>query len=180
MKRFALLSTALAVSLTATAAGAQEARPLGEAFMIGLKACIAIEQGQLALNPPSQAQTDAGLVLADPTAPDELIAFSDLSPSARLFAAVNATGGSVVVAHDPSQSLCRVVVFDAADISPVTAAVGPLGGDWVVKLDDPIPNFTIFTGTILGSPKFTIRTRQPPAGSGYGSANYLLTLLPAS
>lgn len=115
-------------------------------------------------------------MLADPTAPDELVPFADLSPRARLFAAVAAGNGSVVIGYDPSQKMCRIVVQHVSDITPVTATVGPLAGDWTVVSDDPQANFTVYAGTLLGSPKLTIRVRQP-SGTSYGAANYMMTLI---
>ena len=169
---------ALALSTAAAAQPAPAAVPLGKAFMTGLKARIANVQGKLPLNPPSRAQTDAGLVLADPAGPNELKPFADIAPKNRLFAAVNTAGGAeVVIGGDATQNLCRVVVMDAKDLTPVTAAVGPLGGDWTVVQDEPLQNFTVFTGTVLGSPKLTIRIRQPAKGGAYGDAQYMLTLI---
>ena len=167
----------LFASGVASGVSAQQTEPLNRSFLTGARTCISTLQGKLALNPPSDAQTTAGLVLADPAGADDLKPFADLSPSARLFAAVTASNGKVVVAHDPSQGLCRVVVMEVTDISPVTAAVGPLGGDWVVKSDDPVQDIAVFQGTFLGSTPMTIRVRKPPAGStAYGAAKYMLSL----
>lgn len=166
---------ALIGCLASTSAFAQPATPLGAAFLTGAHACVNILAGKLSLNPPSPAQTKAGLVLADPEAPDEIEPFRDLSPAARLFASVNAMNGAVVVAYDPSQKLCRVTVMHIADVSPVSAALGPLGGDWTVISDDPLANFTVYKGSLLGSPQMTIRTRRPK--NGFGAATYILTLI---
>lgn len=169
---------AFALSVTATAAQAQVTTPLGGAFMTGLKACLAISAGKLSLNPPDPSQAAAGLVLADPTSAGELAPFSDLSPSARLFAAVAAANGTVVIGHDPSQGLCRVVVFHVPSIVPVTATVGPLGTDWVVVQDEPLQSFTVFSGTLFGGQKQTFRTRQPTVGGPFGDAQYMFTVAP--
>ena len=86
-----------------------------------------------------------------------------------------------MVVYDSSQKLCRVAVLGAKNIDAVTAAVGPLAGDWVAKQDDPVANLSVFTGTFMGSPKMTFRIRKPPAGNRtYGSANYMFSFLPAS
>lgn len=174
MRIWATLFAASAAVLS-SAAQAQPSTPLGGAVLTGAKACTAILARKLVLNPPSPAQTKAGLVLADPTAPDELKPFSDLNPSARLFAAVQSANGAVVVAHDPSQKLCRVVVLHRPNLSPVTATIGPLAGDWSMVSDDPVADFAVYEGTLLGSQKLTIRVRKPK--SGYGAATYMLTLI---
>jgi len=169
---------ALALALSVSGAQAQVTTPLGGAFMTGLKACLAISAGKLSLNPPDPSQTAAGLVLADPASAGELAPFSDFSPSARLFAAVTAGNGTVVIGHDPSQGLCRVVVFHVASIDPVTATVGPLGTDWVVVQGDPLQNFDVFSGTLFGGQKQTFRTRQPTVGGPFGDAQYMFTVAP--
>lgn len=171
-----VISLALAVMSVSTAASAQPQTPLGSAFLTGATACVSILAGKLSLNPPSPAQAAAGLVLADPTAPDELKPFADLSPRARLFASVEAANGAVVVAQDSSRKLCRVAVLHVKDVSPVTASVGPLAGDWKVVSDDPVANFAVYKGTVLGSSPLTIRIRQPP-NDAYGAATYMLTLI---
>lgn len=176
--RTLLGGAALAFALSATAAQAQVTTPLGGAFMTGLKACLAISAGKLALNPPDPSQTAAGLVLADPAGAGELAPFSDFSPSARLFASVTAANGTVVIGHDPSQGLCRIVVFHVPGIDPVTATVGPLGTDWVVVQDEPLQSYTVFSGTLFGGPKQTFRIRHPTVGGPFGDAQYMFTVAP--
>lgn len=71
--------------------------------------------------------------------------------------------------------LCRVTVLHKADVSPVTASVGPLGKDWVLVSDGPVADFAVYKGTIVGSGPLTIRVRQPKGG--FEAATYMLTLI---
>ena len=171
----ALLSLALAG--TAAAQPAPDPIPLGPAFIRGTRACVAILEGKLSINPVAPASAFVGMVLADPVGAPDLAPFNDLSRTLRQFAGVVATDGAVAVAYDPSQKLCRVVALGSKDIAPVTAAVGPLGGDWKVVSDDPVQDLAVYTGTVFGSPKMTIRVRKPPKGNKtYGSASYMFSL----
>jgi hypothetical protein len=174
--RRVLIGAALA-ALAAPAARAQPSTATGGAFLTGLRACVANMQGELALDAPSPAQDAAGLVLADPAGTGALKHFSDLSPRQRRFASVKGGAGNVVIAADPSQRLCRVVVLNVVSVLHVTSTVGPLSRDWVATVKEP--NFTVYSGSIEGSPRFAIQVRTPRKGGAYGDAAYILTLLPA-
>lgn len=170
------LAAAMTIVTAATASAPAQAREIGPVFQTALKACLANVQGQLPLNPPSQAQTDAGLVLADPAGPAELKAFDDLSPSDRMFASVAAGDGKVVIAEVAPAHLCRIVVYAGVDPTAIGAQVGYLSNDWTLVSDDPTANYAVYRGTILGSPPLNISIRKPAAGSGYGDAIYVMTL----
>lgn len=180
MNALRILALAAAAAVAGQAAHAQAPAPIAPMFLTGVKACIAIQTGALALNPPSANIDAAGLVLADPAGADDTAPFKDLSPSARNFAAVSGPMDlSVVVAQDPTQNLCRVAVLQTSGLSsiaPITAQMGGLTGDWAMVSDDPVANYAVYTGTLLGSPKMTFSVRKPSPGTGYGSGLYMLTM----
>lgn len=175
--RLSLLLAAMA--MTATTAAAQTAPPpatsAAEAFVRGVKACALNVTGQLPLNPPDDAQTVAGLLLADPAGADEIAAFSDLNLSQRMFAAVASTTGSVAIGSDLTQNLCRTVAYDAsdADVAQIQEALNGLSGDWTISGAQAGEPVRVYQGTVAGSPILTIRVRQP----GWGSAGIMVSLI---
>ena len=178
LMRSLTLGAVLAAGL-ATAASAQPTTPLGRDFLTAARACMANVQGKLPFNPPSPALDAAGIVLADPAGEDDLKPFTDMNRSQRIFGGIKGSD-YLVVASDPTQSMCRIVVENAPSIVPVTATVGPLGGDWVYQTGDPLLGFDVWVGTFMGSPKFTMRVRTPPKGNTqFGPAQYMFTFLPA-
>lgn len=179
MKRHATVLLSLLTAGPALAQPAPPAKPLADAFAAAVSACVRNVQGQLPFNPPSQALTDAGVVLADPAGASELAPFSDLNLQQRIFGAVPSTPGNIIIGSDPSQKLCRVVIVDATpvEIGPIYNTPAMTGNGWTVADGNPLEGWTLWKGTVMGSGPLTIKTQTPPDGTpGVGAAKYLYTL----
>jgi hypothetical protein len=73
-----------------------------------------------------------------------------------------------------------VVIVDATpdQIGPIYNTPALSGNGWTVTDNEAQQGLTVWSGTVMGSPTLTIRTRTPPAGSsGFGAAKYMYTLV---
>lgn len=156
---------------------AQDAPAAGPATITALNACAANVQGQLPFNPPSPALDAAGVLLADSGYPPDLYPFKDIAPNARDMAAVNTSQGQIILAASPARQICRLAVenITAAQVAEVQAAVRAVSGDWVPQSNGG--GATTYSGAVAGSSQLMFEVRVPAANTGYGTANFILTVM---
>ncbi len=177
-----MLSRILAVAVVASAvAGPSFAQssppPVDKAFVTAVMACAANAQGNLAFNPPSDALTAAGVFQADSGSGPDLMAFKDMSASARIFVSTFSSSGQILAASDTTQGICRVAAesVTAAEIAAIQAAVRGLAGNWVPQSNTG--GATTYSGTVGSSSQLMFEARVPASGTGYGSAGIILTVM---
>ncbi len=177
-----MITRSLAVALVALALAGQALAqtpppPVDQAFLTAVKACTANVQGNLAFNPPSDALTAAGVFQADSGSAADLLAFKDMSASARIFVSTFSSSGQILAASDTTQGICRVAADDVTtpQIAAIQAAVRGLAGDWVPQSNTG--GATTYSGTIGSSSQLMFEARVPAAGAGYGSAGIILTIM---
>lgn len=173
----ALAATALcALGGTANAQTAGAA-PVDQATVTAVKACAANALGTLPFNPPSPSLDAAGVVLADSGYAPDLAAFKDIKPTERFSAAVNSAQGQIILMSDTTRQICRLAVEDItpAQVALVQAAVRGLAGDWVPQSNSG--GATSYSGTVNGSSQLMFEVRVPAPKTGYGTANFILTVM---
>ncbi|WP_304165999.1 hypothetical protein [Phenylobacterium aquaticum] len=173
----ALTATALCALAGAAHAQTAGAAPVAQATLTALKACAANAQGALAFNPPSPGLDAAGVILADSGYAPDLAAFKDISPSERFAAAVNSAQGQIILMSDTTRQICRLAVEDItpAQVALVQAAVRGMAGDWVPQSNTG--GATTYSGTVAGSSQLMFEVRVPAPKTGYGTANFILTVM---
>ena len=178
MTRRVVLAAALPAALLF--AGAAQAQTAGapavdQATLTAFKACVANAQGQLPFNPPSPALDAAGVILADSGYAPDLYAFKDMSPSTRFMAAVNSAQGQILLGSTPG--MCRIAVenITPAQVAQVQAAVSPLADNWTPQSNGG--GATTYSGTVFGSSQLMFEVRVPQPKTGYGTANFILTVM---
>lgn len=173
-------SLAIAAVITALAGPglAQTPTPsVDKAFVTAVMACVSNAQGNLPFNPPSDALTAAGVFQADSGSGPDIMAFKDLSASARIFVSTYSSSGQILAASDPTQGICRVAAesVTASEIAAIQAAVRDLAGNWVPQSNGG--GATTYSGTVGSSSQLMFEARVPAKGSGYGSAGIILTVM---
>jgi len=173
-----IFGIAAVASAVAGQALAQSPPPsVDKAFVTAVMACTANAQGNLAFNPPSDALTAAGVFQADSGSAADLMAFKDMSASARIFVSTFSSSGQILAASDTTQGICRVAAesVTAAQIAAIQAAVRDLAGNWVPQSNTG--GATTYSGTIGNSSQLMFEARVPAKGAGYGSAGIILTVM---
>lgn len=171
------LAAFAALLCAATQAHAQTAGapPVDQATLTAFKACVANAQGQLAFNPPSPALDAAGVILADSGYAPDLYAFKDMPPATRTMAAVNAAQGQILLGA--TDGTCRVAVenITPAQVAQVQAAIAPLADNWTPQSNGG--GATSYSGVVFGSSQLMFEVRVPKPKTGYGTANFILTVM---
>lgn len=177
MRNRVLAMTAVATAIAAPALAQTPAPAIDQAFLTAVSACTANAQGSLAFNPPSDALTAAGMFQADSGSAADLMAFKDMSAANRIFVSTYSSSGQILAASDTSQGICRVAAesVTAAQIAAIQAAVRGLAGNWVPQSNTG--GATTYSGTIGNSSQLMFEARVPAAGTGYGSAGIILTVM---
>lgn len=167
----AYLAPAGAMAQTSTATPAQ-------AFLYAVeKVCAPNAMGNLPLNPPSAALTALNVMLVDGgTDPDVRGAFHDM-PVTIDYGAVSSASGQIVIGADEAGS-CRVAAINvaASDVAAIRAALRAASGDWRPISNDAAAGQTTYSGTVDGQ-SVMVEATVPPAGSNWGAAGIMITVM---
>jgi hypothetical protein len=170
------LAAVLAVAAIPAAAQTATSTP-AEAFVHAVsEVCAKNAFGDLPLNPPSAALEAARVLLVDGGSdPDVRGAFHDM-PVTIDYGAVPSTG-QIVIGADEAGS-CRVAAIDAsaADVAAIQAALRAGADSWNPIANDPTKGETTYSGTI-GGESAMVAVLIPPAGSNWGKAGILVTVM---
>lgn len=168
-----VLGGAAAGTVTAQTATATPA----EAFIYAVeKVCAPNAMGSLPLT-PGDALTALNVMLVDGgTDPDVRGAFHDM-PVTIDYGAVSSTSGQIVIGADEAGS-CRVAAINvsASDLAAIRAALRSAAGDWNPISNDAAAGQTTYSGTIDGQ-SVMVEATVPPAGSHWGAAGILITVM---
>lgn len=182
-RSISLAAAATAAVLLAGPVAAQTAAATPTAaFMYAVASvCAPNAMGDLPLNPPSAALAAVHVDLVDGGSdPDTRGAFHDM-PVTIDYGAVASASGQITLGADEAGS-CRVAAINvtAADVAAITSALQNAGGDWHELSADAAKGSATFSGTI-GSKDAMIEIVTPPAGSHWGKAGIMATVMnPAS
>lgn len=178
MKSCFLAAFTALVALAPVSAGAQTATATPtEAFVHAVtQVCARNAFGALPLT-PSAALDAAGVMLIDGgTDPDVRGAFHDM-PVTIDYGAVASSSGQIVIGADEAGS-CRVAAINVApsDVAAIQAAFAANSDGWNPIANDPGKGETTYTGPI-GSETGMVAVLVPPAGSNWGKAGILFTVM---
>jgi len=149
-----------------------------EAFVHAVEmVCAPNALGKLPLNPPSAALDAAHVLLVDGGSdPDTRGAFHDM-PVTIDYGAITSTGQIVIGADEAGT--CRVAAINASatDVASIQTAIRGMSGDWNPISNDAAAGQTTYSGTVGGEPNLMIEATVPPAGSHWGKAGILITVM---
>lgn len=169
---------AVAVLLAAPAAAQTAATSPADAFMYAVsRVCAPNAMGDLPLNPPSAALDAAHVLLVDGGSdPDTRAAFHDM-PATIDYGAITSASGQITIGADGAGS-CRVAAIDVtpAEVAAITAALRAAGDGWNEIAADAAAGSATFSGQI-GSEDAMIEIVTPPAGSHWGKAGIMATVM---
>lgn len=169
---------ALAIVFAGPVAAQTATATPAEAFLYAVQSvCAPNAMGDLPLNPPSAALDAAHVQLVDGGSdPDTRGAFHDM-PVAIDYGAVASASGQITIGADEAGS-CRVAAIEvtAADVAAITAALRGAGGGWNQIAADASAGSATFAGQI-GSEDAMIQIVTPPAGSHWGKAGIMATVM---
>ncbi|MBX9616746.1 MAG: hypothetical protein K2X25_14215 [Caulobacteraceae bacterium] len=172
------LSVAAILGLAPTAALAQtHAATPTEAFVHGVtQVCARNAFGDLPLT-PSPALDAAKVLLVDGgTDPDVRGAFHDM-PVTIDYGAVPSASGQIIIGADEAGS-CRVAAINVtpAVVAEIQAAFAANSDGWTPIANDPDKGETTYSGPI-GDDTAMVAVLVPPAGSDWGKAGILFTVM---
>lgn len=178
MTSIRMISLAALTLCIASQAGAQTATATPtEAFVHAVtQVCARNAFGDLPLT-PSVALDAAGVQLVDGgTDPDVRGAFHDM-PVTIDYGAVPSASGQIVIGADEAGS-CRVAAIHAtpAIVAEIQAAFAANSEGWNTIANDPDKGETTYSG-MIGDESAMVAVLVPPAGSNWGKAGILLTVM---
>jgi hypothetical protein len=175
--RLVSVSLGLALVLSTSAVAQTATSTPTEAFVHAVtQVCAQNAFGDLPLT-PSAALDAAGVMLIDGgTDPDVRGAFHDM-PVTIDYGAVASSSGQIVIGADEAGS-CRVAAINVApsDVAAIQAAFAANSDGWNPIANDPDKGETTYTGPI-GSETGMVAVLVPPAGSHWGKAGILFTVM---
>lgn len=176
LRRLALVAGLSLVGASYAQAQTTTATP-AEAFLYAVRqVCAKNAMGELPLT-PSPALDAAHVLLVDAgTDPDTRGAFHDM-PVTIDYGAVASASGQILIGADEAGS-CRVAAINVAtaDVTAITAALRDAGGDWNEIAADAAAGSATFSG-MIGSESAMIEIVTPPAGSHWGKAGIMATVM---
>lgn len=175
--RLTLAAAATVLAVPGAALAQTATTPPAEAFAYAVtEVCAKNAFGDLPLNPPSAALTAAHVDLVDGGSdPDTRGAFHDM-PVTIDYGAVASTG-QIVIGADEAGS-CRVAAIDAsaAEVEAIRAALRAGSDGWSPISNDAAAGQTTYSGQIGGEAAM-IAVLVPPAGSNWGKAGIMVTVM---
>lgn len=147
------------------------------AFVHGVtQVCTRNAFGDLPLT-PSPALDAARVLLVDGGSdPDVRGAFHDM-PVTIDYGSVPSASGQIMIGADEAGS-CRVAAINVTPdvVSEIQAAFAANSDGWTPIANDPDKGETTYSGTI-GDESAMVAVLVPPAGSGWGKAGIMLTVM---
>ena len=170
--------TAVAVLLAGPVSAQTATATPTEAFLYAVqKVCAPNAMGALSLHTPSAALDAAHVLLVDGASdPGTRSAFHDM-PATIDYGAVASTTGQITIGADGAGS-CRVAAINvtADDVTAITSALRAASGDWNELSADAAAGSATFSG-MIGSEEAMIEIVTPPAGSHWGDAGLMATVM---